>query len=354
MHFDKQLILGFWLRYIIIVSVCAVVFCSGSSAFGHLGFHEEIDLINKRLKQEPDSKELLLKRAYLFRLVGHPKACLAELNNLIEKHPEDRASYFQRALTYEGLKAYEQAELDFAQVIRLGAGDGTVFSRRAAVRERLKRFEEALKDYQSGCQYRQAEDFYVRFGQLHQRLGHCQDASDVFLKGLKQWPVSIVLTRALVRLEIGRGNYRQAHKLITVTLQKRRFKTPWLLLREEIYKGAGQEEEALKTLQEALRECESTIEAGKGSAIHKVYRAEVLFAMGDLEGANREVTTILQKFPDYFRAVELKHRIDSHGSRACDDHKDKCKDRLGHAGRSAQNPTDLDKAKPAAKQVKPD
>ncbi len=76
MHFDKQLILGFGLRYIIIVSLCAIVFCSGPSAFGHLGFHEEIDLINKRLKQEPDSKELLLKRAYLFRLVGHPKACL--------------------------------------------------------------------------------------------------------------------------------------------------------------------------------------------------------------------------------------------------------------------------------------
>ncbi len=39
--------------------MCAVVFCSGSSAFGHPGFHEEIDLINTRLKQEPDSKELL-------------------------------------------------------------------------------------------------------------------------------------------------------------------------------------------------------------------------------------------------------------------------------------------------------
>jgi tetratricopeptide (TPR) repeat protein len=276
-----------------------------------MGFHEEIDLINKKLKQEPDSKELLLKRAYLFRLIGHHQDSLNELNNLIEKHPEDRASYFQRALTYEELKAYEQAELDFAQVIRLGAGDGTVFSRRAAVRERLKRFEEALKDYQSGCQYRQTEDFYVRFGQLHQRLGHCQDASDVFLKGLKQWPVSIVLTKALVRLEINRGNYKQAHKLITATLQRRRFKSPWLLLRGEVYKAAGQDEKAAKTLQEALGECKSIIDSGRGSAIHRTYRAEVLLAMGDLQAANRELAAVLKKFPDYFRAVELKRHIES-------------------------------------------
>ncbi len=326
------------------------IFCFGSSAFAHLGFHEEIGLINEELEQDPHNKDLLLKRAYLFRLIGHRQDSLNELNNLINKYPKDTAFYYQRALTHESLKSYEAAELDFTQVIRLEAGNGTVFSRRAAAWERLKRFEEALKDYQSGCQYRQTEDFYVRFGQLHRRLGHCRDATDVFLKGLKQWPVSIVLTRALVRLETDRGNYKQAHKLIAVMLQKRRFKTPWLLLREEIYKAAGQDEKAVKTLQEALRECESIINSGRGSAIHRTYRAEVLLAMGDLQAANTEIAAVLKKFPDYSRAVELKQRIDSHGSRVCDDHKDK----FGHAHRSAQNHTHLDKAKPAARQVKPD
>lgn len=295
----------------IIVSVSFIaVFCLGSSAFAHLGFHEEIGLINEELEQDPHHKDLLLKRAYLFRLVGHHQDSLNELNNLITKYPKDTAFYYQRALTYEDLNAYEQAELDFTQVIRLGTGNGTVFSRRAAVRERLKRFQEALEDYQSGCQYRQTEGFYVRFGQLHQRLGHRRDAADVFLKGLKQWPVSIVLTRASVRLETDRGNYQQAHELITATLQRRRFKSPWLLLRGEVYRAAGQDEKAAMTLQEALRECESIIDSGRGSAIHRTYRAEVLLAMGDLKGANREITTVLQKFPDYSRAVELKHRIE--------------------------------------------
>ena len=298
--------------HIIIVSLSFItVFCFVSSVFAHLDFHEEIGLINKELEQDPHNKDLLLKRAYLFRLIGHHQDSLNELNNLINKYPKDTSFYYQRALTYEDLKAYEPAELDFTQVIQLGTRNGKVFSRRAVVREKLGRFEEALKDYQSGCQYRQPEDFYVRFGRLHQRLGHCQDAADVFLKGLKQWPVSIVLTKALVRLEINRGNYKQAHKLITATLQRRRFKSPWLLLRGEVYKAAGQDEKAAKTLQEALRECKSIIDSGKGSAIHRTYRAEVLLAMGDLQAADREIAAVLKKFPDYFRAVELKRRIES-------------------------------------------
>ena len=296
---------------IIMVSVSFIaVFCLGSSAFAHLGFHEEIGLINEELEQDPHDKDLLLKRAYLFRLIGHHQDSLNELDNLITKYPKDTAFYYERALTYEDLKAYEQAELDFTHVIRLGTGNGTVFSRRAAVRERLKRFEEALEDYRSGCQYRQTEGFYVRFGQLHQRLGHCRDAADVFLKGLKQWPVSIALTRASVRLETDRGNYQQAHELITATLQRRRFKSPWLLLRGDVYRAAGQDEKAVKTLQEALRECDSIIDSGRGSAIHRTYRAEVLLAMGDLRAANREIAAVLKKFPDYARAVDLKRRIE--------------------------------------------
>ena len=297
---------------IIIVSLSFIaVFCFSSSVFAHLGFHEEIGLINEELEQDPHNKDLLLKRAYLFRLIGHHQGSLNELNNLINKYPKDTAFYYQRALTYEDLKAYEPAELDFTRIIQLGGKDGRVFSERAAVRERLKRFEEALEDYQSGSEYSQTEDFYVRFGRLHQRLGHCQDAADVFLKGLEQWPVSIVLTRALVRLEINRGNYKQAHKLITATLQKRRFKTPWLLLKGEVYKAASQKEKAMQTWQEALKECESKINSGRGSAIHRTYRAEVLLAVGDLQAANKEIAAVLKKFPDYFRAVELKHRIES-------------------------------------------
>ena len=296
---------------IVTVSVSFIaVFCFCSSAFAHLGFHEEIGLINEELEQDPHHKELLLKRATLFRLIGHPQDSLNELNNLVNRYPKDAAFYYQRALTYEDLKAYEQAEMDFTHVIRLGTGNGTVFSRRAAVRERLKRFEEALEDYRSGCQYRQTEDFYVRFGQLHRRLGQRRNAADVFLKGLKQWPVSIVLTRASVRLETDRGNYQQAHELITATLQRRRFKSPWLLLRGDVYRAAGQDEKAVKTLQEALRECESIIDSGRGSAIHRTYHAEVLLAVGDLQAATREIAAVLKKYPDYSRAVELKHRME--------------------------------------------
>ncbi|MCK5659696.1 MAG: hypothetical protein KAH96_07450, partial [Alphaproteobacteria bacterium] len=82
-----------------------------------------------------------------------------------------------------------------------------VLSERAANREKLKQYQQALDDYQSGLQFSQDENFHLRFGKLHQRLGHYRNASNIFVSALKQWPSSIVLVEALLRLEIVRGNY---------------------------------------------------------------------------------------------------------------------------------------------------
>jgi tetratricopeptide (TPR) repeat protein len=290
---------------------CLVLSCFGPWALAHLGSHERIHLVNKQLQEDPNNKELLAKRAYLLRSMGHPDEALSELSKLIEKYPAHRPFYFQRALTYKELEAYDQAEADLTQVIQLGTRGASVFSQRAAIRETLKKFQPALEDYELGSQYAQSEDFYLRFGRLHQRSGHWQSAGEVLRKGLEQWPSSVILTKALVRLEAGRENYEQAHRLITAALEKRRFKTPWLLLKAEVFEAAEQKERAIETRRQALKECETRINSGKSSTIHKAYLAEVLLAMGDLQAAEKELEVILQKFPGYFRAVELKQRLES-------------------------------------------
>ncbi len=299
---------------IILMSLCAILFSFSSSAFAHIGSHEEIGLINEKLKQDPNNKELLLKRAYLFRLIGHHKDVLNELNRLIKKYPKYAPFYFERARTHKEMSDYAQAETDFTQVIQLVGKTPKVLSERAANREELKRYQAAIDDYKSGSQLSQNESFYLRFGKLYQRLGHYQKASDIFRKALKQWKNSVTLTETLLRLEIIRGNYSQAQLLCNDALQKRRFKTPLLLLKGEIYKAAGQKEKAMETWGQALKECEARMHAGKSTAIHDTYRAEVVLVMGDLEEANKQIESVLQKYPDYSRASALKQRIESERS----------------------------------------
>ncbi len=296
---------------IIFVSLCSILFSCNSPVFAHMDFHEEIDLINQQLKQSPHNKDLLLKRAYLFRLIGHHQDALNEFNHLIKKYPEHAPFYFERALTYKELSDYRQVEADLTRNIQLAGKEPRVLSERAANREKLKQYQQALDDYQSGLQFSQDENFYLRFGKLYQRLGHYQNASNIFVSALKQWPNSIVLVEALLRLEIVRGNYNQAHQLCTDALGKQSFKTPLLLLKAEIYKAAGRKEKAMNTCRQALRECEFRINTGKASAIHRTYRAEVLLAMGDLEEADKEIESVLKKHPDYSRASALKQRIES-------------------------------------------
>lgn len=296
---------------IIFISLCSILFSFSSSAFAHIGSHEEIGLINEKLKTDPDNKELLLKRAYLFRLIGHHKDVLNELNRLIKKYPKYAPFYFERAHTHKEMSDYAQAETDFTQVIQLAGKTPKVLSERAMNREKLKRYQAAIDDYKSGSQLSQNESFYLRFGKLYQRLGHYQKASDVFRKALKQWKNSVTLTETLLRLEIIRRNYSQAQLLCDAALQKRRFKTPLLLLKGRIYEAAGQKEKAMETWGQALKECEVRLHAGKSTAIHDTYRAEVVLVMGNLEEANKQIESILEKYPDYSRASALKQRIES-------------------------------------------
>ncbi len=299
-----------WPTAITIVSLFSVVLCVGPSALAHPDAHEALHLTSEKLKEEPHNKELMLKRAYLLRLAGHHQEALDKLNSLIKKYPNYMALYFQRALTYRELKDYRQAELDLTRIIKCGRKSPEIFAERAAIREKTQQYRAAIADYQSGSEYLQDEDFHLRFGRLYQKLGLYENASKVFSKALKRWPSSVVLTRALVELEICQTNYQQAHRTIDVMLAKRRFKTPWLLLRAKVYEAAGEKAKARKTWAKALKECESKIKAGKRNGIHRTYRVEVLLATGELDKADKEIGTILEEFPDYFRAVELKRRIE--------------------------------------------
>ncbi len=70
----------------------------------------------------------------------------------------------------------------------------------------------------------------------------------------------------------------------------------------------------MKTWGQALKECEVRLHAGKSTAIHDTYRAEVVLAMGNLEKASKQIESVLEKYPGYSRASALKQRIESERS----------------------------------------
>ena len=295
---------------------CSLLCCIGISlnvctVVAHLGPHEEIQRINSELNNDRDNKDLLARRAFLFRAAAHPIDSLTEYNALLQKYPEDFDLYYQRALTFLDLQEYKKADSDLTYFINNKVNAPKVYAMRARIREELKKYDSALEDYQKAARSKQREEFYVRFGDLYFQLGDYSSSENVYRQGLGAYVNSIVLTQKLVRLEIVLKKFKAAHTLVDSFIQKRNFKTPWLLLQAEIHEAAGNQNEARLSRQKALVECKEKLTSGKAKGIHKIYTAEVLFVLGNTEKASRIIATVLREYPQSNSAVELKQRIDA-------------------------------------------
>ncbi len=292
--------------YIILIYI--LVSLDINIGFAHLGAHDELELISRKLEENPEDKTLLVKRAILYRIENHTHKSLQELNALDKKFPKDREIYFQRSLTWKALKNYKQAESDLNEILKHEKKDWRLFAERAFVRERLQKFDLALQDYLSGSEFASNETFFIDFGNLQKKAGCLTEAAHAFRKGLQHNPDSPVLTKSLVDVEIQLKNFDKAHLLVDRVIDKRHFKTPWLLLKGKIYDTSGQKKMASRVWQSAFDECEKKIRSD-GRVIYKTYYAEVLLAMGRIDEADDVLSSALQEIPNYKMALELKERI---------------------------------------------
>lgn len=152
------------------------------STIAHVGLNDELILTNKRLKTDPENKDLLLKRSVLFRQLNYHKNSLNELNKLISQYPLDSQLYFQRALTYKELQALEKAELDLTRAIEFGGTGWKIYAERAKIREGLKAYMAALEDYSVCLNLTKDEEFYYRCSQLASLLERPDEEKSAFLR----------------------------------------------------------------------------------------------------------------------------------------------------------------------------
>ncbi len=295
--------------YIILIYILVSLNININIGFAHLGAHDELELINRKLEENPEDKTLLVKRAILYRIENHTHKSLQELNTLVKKFPKDREIYFQRALTWKALKNYKQAESDLNEILKHEKKDWRLFAERAFVRERLQKFDLALQDYLSGSEFANNETFFIDFGNLQKKTGCLTEAAHAFRKGLQHNPDSPVLTKSLVDVEIQLKNFDKAHQLVDRVIEKRHFKTPWLILKGKIHDASGQNKLAYRVWKSALDECDKKIRSDRGRVIYKTYYAEGLLAMGRIDEADDVLSSALQEIPNYKMALELKERV---------------------------------------------
>ncbi len=277
--------------------------------FAHLGAHEELELINRKLEENPEDKTLLVKRAILHRIGNHTHKSLQELNALVKRFPKDLEIYFQRALTWKALKNYKQAESDLNEILKHEKKDWRLFAERAFVRKRLQKFDLALQDYLAGSEFANNETFFIDFGNLQKKTGCLTEAAHAFRKGLQHNPDSSILIKSLVDIEIQLKNFDKAHQLVDRVIENRQFKAPWLLLKGKIYNVSGQNKLAYLAWKSAMDECDKKSRSGRCRVIYKTYYAEVLLAMGRIDEADDVLSSVLQEIPNYKMALELKERI---------------------------------------------
>ena len=292
------------------ISLLFLTTCIATISFAHLGPHHELELLRNELKKAPDNKELLFKEGFVLNKLGHHEASIQSFTVLIRRYPNDTRLYYHRAQAYKNVSQFEQAIQDLTDVIESGKFGKNVYVERAEIHEKFHRHAKALKDYQIAIKEKQSEIVYLEYGRLVQKIGRSDESAKIYHHGCKIYPHSTSLTQAVVRIEIELRNFDKALKAVNSMMDNRNFKTPWLLLKGEIFRAMGHRDKVKELQTLAMKECDQKLAKKRGKIIYKLYKGEVLLAMGNKVEASRIVTSILDKIPDYHAALDLKHRID--------------------------------------------
>ena len=293
-----------------VVATFLVVTHFPSVTWAHDGPHEALSKVNYLLEKNPDNRDLLLRQSHCLSDLGRYDEALDVLNRLVHEDSESEEYRIARALLHRDREEYKQAVLDLDAALSLGRRIDEVYRIRAEVYCADGQAEKALEDYKAAAQYFQDENFYNSYALYLEEQEQFEQAHLVFQAGLKVHTISELLQQNISKYLIRQKEYAQALKGLDTFIQKAAFKTNYLLMKAECQRGLKQEQDAARTLQQALDECNSFLRR-RERPIHRYYRARVYLMQHELDAAMDDVMLVLKRAPKYKDAIILKQEIET-------------------------------------------
>jgi tetratricopeptide (TPR) repeat protein len=278
----------------------------------HSDVDPEIAEVTAKLADQPDNVALLLRRGRLYRFNGHLIESLNDLERAWLLDQENRQVALARCRTLVALGREGEAEAALNQYLQGEAGVSRVVAlvERAHLYARTGRANLALADFSEALPLYPTVELYVARGHLQEEVGQLADAAAGYREGLSRLPHATILRRELIRVEIAQGHYSEALPLIDQELASAAVKTDWYLRRAEVLSALGQTAAADTARAQALAECNRAF-AKRPTALHRVARAKVYLALGQLEAAKEDLRLAVQAAPRFTEAQDLLKKLEA-------------------------------------------
>ncbi len=281
-------------------------------AAAHSDVDPEIVEVTAELAAQPKNVALLLRRGQLYRFNGHFSDSLRDLEQAWLLDPESRPVALARCRTLLALGYDQAAEAALEQYLQGEAGTSRVVAlvERAHLYARTGRADLALADFSESLHFYPTVELYLARGHLQEELGRLDAAADGYRDGLSHLPHASILRRELIRVKTAQGHYPEALVLIDKELDAASVKTEWYLRRAEILVALGQPEAMATARTHALAEANRAL-AKRPTALHRIARAKVYQALGDLEAAKQDLRLAVEAAPRFTQAYDLLKQLEA-------------------------------------------
>jgi tetratricopeptide (TPR) repeat protein len=281
-------------------------------ATSHSGVDPDIDEITHELEKNPKNVDLLIKRGQLYRSNGELTESLNDLDRAEGLNPDNRRIILERGFTLSAMGRDWDAVVALDQYLEQASGRTRLdaLAERAHIHARTGQADLAIADFTSAIRMHPAMALYLARGELHESLGHLDEAASGYREGLSQVGDAILLKKGLIRVETTRKRYDEVLKLIDDELDRASVKTEWHLRRAEVLAAMGKDQSAQSAQEQALAEANRVL-GKRVTASHLVNRAKVYIAMGQLEQAEHELQLAVQRAPRFAEAKELLKKMEA-------------------------------------------
>lgn len=246
-------------RFIKTTAVCASLFAFVAIpqfVTAHAPIQERISVLSKQLEQAPDNIGLYFARGELFGIHEDWSASETDFKHILELDPDNIDVHLYLGRMFLSSNQPKKAESELKRYLEYMPDNGRARIILAQILLKLDRRPEAVKEFSHAISLhpQASQDWYLQRAKALSEGGntYLEEALHGLDQGMQRLGQLVSLQHYAISLELQRNQYNAALVRLDQIAAKSSRKETWLLRRAEILVKAGQNNEAMDALDDAL------------------------------------------------------------------------------------------------------
>lgn len=219
-----------------------------STALGHGDTHEQIEVLDALLEQNPDHVASLLERADIQRRHRNFDEALDDLNRARSLSPANNTVYYLTGLTLLEQGEFSEAETSLQIFIGRSPSSPRGHQALAKVFSQQERHLDAAQAYGLAIENQSTPtpDYYLARAHAYMAAGkpYLPQALEGLKEGIALMGPLLTFQRLAIEIEIAQENYQNAIDRVDRILRDADRKEAWLVKKAKVLSSMGREDEA--------------------------------------------------------------------------------------------------------------